>query len=280
MIYWGTGNPGPDWNGDVRRGDNLYTCSLLALDANTGKIRWHFQFTPHDVHDWDATEIPVLFDATLNGRARKLVAMANRNAFYYVLDRENGQFLSATPYVKQTWADGIDEKGRPKVKAGTEPSFEGTLVYPDITGGANWYSPSYSPQTKLFYHTAREVGTTYYKGEPEYKPGTAYTAGGGRRMDGDVAFASVKAWEAATGKMKWEFKLLTPPLAGLLSTAGNLVFGGTEEGSFFALDAETGKPLWDFQLGAAIRANPVSFAVDGRQYVAIAAGAALFVFAL
>jgi alcohol dehydrogenase (cytochrome c) len=280
LIYWGTGNPGPDWNGDVRPGDNLYTCALLALDANTGKIKWHFQFTPHDVHDWDATEVPVLFDATINGRARKLVAMANRNAFYYVLDRENGQFISATQYVKQTWADGIDEKGRPKVKLGTEPSIEGTLVFPDITGGANWYSPSYSPQTKLFYHTAREVATTYYKGEPDYKPGTAYTAGGGRRMDGDVAFAAVKAWEAATGKLRWEFKLLTPPMAGLLSTAGGLVFGGTEEGNFFALDAENGKPLWDMQLGAAIRSNPMSFAVDGKQFVAIPAGSALFVFGL
>jgi alcohol dehydrogenase (cytochrome c) len=280
LVYWGTGNPGPDWNGDVRPGDNLYTCALLAMDADTGKIKWHFQFTPHDVHDWDATEVPVLFDATINGRARKLVAMANRNAFYYVLDRENGQFLSATQYVKQTWSDGIDDKGRPKVRPGTDPSIEGTLVFPDITGGANWYSPSYSPQTKLFYHTAREVATTYYKGEADYKPGTAFTAGGGRRMDGDVAFASVKAWEATTGKPRWEFKLLTPPMAGLLSTAGGLVFGGTEEGNFFALDAENGKPLWDLQLGAAIRSNPMSFAVDGKQYVAIPAGSALFVFGL
>jgi len=280
LIYWGTGNPGPDWNGDERPGDNLYTCALLALDAKDGKIKWHFQFTPHDVHDWDATEIPVLFDAALNGRTRKLVAMANRNAFYYVLDRENGQFLSATQYVKQTWADGIDEKGRPKVKPGTEPSIEGTLVYPDITGGANWFSPSYSPQTKLFYHAAREVGTMYYKGEADYKPGTAFTGGGGRRMDGDVSYGAVRAWEATTGKLKWEFKLLTPPMAGLLSTAGGLVFGGAEEGNFFALDAENGKPIWDLQLGGAIRSNPMSFAVDGKQYVAIAAGSALFVFGL
>jgi len=196
------------------------------------------------------------------------------------LDRENGQFLSATQYVKQTWADGIDEKGRPKVKPGTEPSIEGTLVYPDITGGANWFSPSYSPQTKLFYHAAREVGTMYYKGEADYKPGTAFTGGGGRRMDGDVSYGAVRAWEATTGKLKWEFKLLTPPMAGLLSTAGGLVFGGAEEGNFFALDAENGKPIWDLQLGGAIRSNPMSFAVDGKQYVAIAAGSALFVFGL
>lgn len=280
LLYWGTGNPAPDWNADERPGDNLYTASLLALNPADGKIKWHFQFTPHDVHDWDANEIAVLFDDTINGRARKLVAMANRNAFYYVLDRETGQFLNATQYVKQTWADGIDEKGRPRVRPGTEPSIEGTLVYPDITGGANWFSPSYSPQTKLFYHAAREVGTTYYKGEADYKPGTAFTGGGGRRMDGDEAYGAVRAWEATTGKLKWEFKLLSPPMAGLLSTAGGLVFGGAEEGNIFALDADNGKPLWDFQLGGTIRANPMSFSVDGKQYVALAAGSALFVFGL
>ena len=280
LLYWGTGNPAPDWNGDERPGDNLYTCSLLALNPADGKIKWHFQFTPHDVHDWDSNEIAVLFDATVNGRSRKLVSMANRNAFYYVLDRETGEFITGTPYVRQTWADGLDAKGRPIVRRGTEPSYEGTLVYPDITGGANWYSPSYSPQTKLFYHTAREVGTTYYKGEADYKPGTPFTGGGGRRMDGDEAYAAVRAWEAASGKLKWEFKLLTPPMAGLLSTSGNLVFGGAEEGNFFALDAENGKPLWDLQLGGAIRANPMSFAIDGKQHVAIAAGSALFVFGL
>jgi alcohol dehydrogenase (cytochrome c) len=280
LLYWGTGNPSPDWNADDRPGDNLYTCSLLALNPADGKIKWHFQFTPHDVHDWDSNEIAVLFDDAVNGRPRKLVGMANRNAFYYVLDRETGEFITGNPYVKQTWADGLDAKGRPKVRPGTEPSYEGTLVYPDITGGANWYSPSYSPQTKLFYHMAREVGTTYYKGEADYKPGTPFTGGGGRRMDGDEAYAAVRAWEATTGKLKWEFKLLTPPMAGLLSTAGNLVFGGSEEGNFFALDAENGKPLWDVQLGGAIRANPMSFAIDGKQYVAIAAGSALFVFGL
>ena len=169
---------------------------------------------------------------------------------------------------------------RPKVKPGTEPSIEGTLVYPDITGGANWFSPSYSPQTKLFYHAAREVGTTYYKGEADYKPGTAFTGGGGRRMDGDVSYGAVRAWEATTGKLKWEFKLLSPGFSSLLSTAGGLVFGGTDEGNFFALDADTGKPLWDTQLGANVRGIPVSFAMDGKQYVAIGAGFALFVFGL
>jgi alcohol dehydrogenase (cytochrome c) len=280
LIYWGTGNPGPDWNGDVRPGDNLYTCSLIAVDAADGKIRWHFQFTPHDVHDWDSNEIPVLFDARLDGRLRKLVAMANRNAFYYVLDRETGEFITATPYAKQTWADGLDKKGRPRLVPGKDPSFEGTLVFPNIQGASNWPSPSYSPRTKLFYQAAREMGTHYYKGEAKYTAGEAFVGGGGRAVNGDDAWGAVRALEATTGRLQWEFKLLSPPWTGLLSTAGGLVFGGTEEGNFFALDAESGRPLWDLQLGAAIKANPISFGLDRKQYVAVAAGYGIFVFGL
>jgi alcohol dehydrogenase (cytochrome c) len=280
LVYWGTGNPGPDWNGDLRRGDNLYTCSLLALSPVDGKIKWHFQFTPHDIHDWDSNEIPVLFDATINGRLRKLVAMANRNAFYYLLDRETGEFVSATPYAKQTWAERIDEKGRPIRRPGTEPSVEGTLVFPNIQGASNWPSPSYSPQTKLFYQAAREMGTYFFKGDPQYKAGEPFMAGGGRAVNGDDAWGAIRALEATTGTLKWEFKLVTPPMSGVLATAGGLVFGGTDEGNFFALDAETGKPLWDLQLGGAVRANPISFAVDGKQYVSIAAGYSIFVFGL
>ncbi len=280
LVYWGTGNPGPDWNGDLRPGDNLYTCSLIALNPADGKVKWHFQFTPHDIHDWDANEIPVLFDAGVNGRVRKLVAMANRNAFYYVLDRKTGEFLSATPYAKQTWAERIDAKGRPIRRPGTEPSLEGTLVFPNIQGASNWPSPSYSPHTKLFYQAAREMGTYFFKGESKYTPGEAFVAGGGRAVNGDDAWGAIRALEATTGKLKWEFKLLTPPMSGVLSTAGGLVFGGTDEGNFFALDADTGKPLWDLQLGGAVRANPVSFGVDGKQFVAIAAGYSLFVFGL
>jgi len=280
LIYWGTGNPGPDWNGDLRPGDNLYTCSLIAISPVDGKMKWHFQFTPHDIHDWDANEIPVLFDATIDGRPRKLVAMANRNAFYYVLDRETGQFLSALPYAKQTWAERIDAKGRPVRRSGTAPSVEGTLVFPNIQGASNWPSPSYSPQTRLFYQAAREMGTYFFKGEPQYKPGEPFVAGGGRAVNGDDAWGAIRALESTTGKLKWEFKLVTPPMSGVLSTAGGLVFGGTDEGNFFALDAESGKPLWDTQLGGMIRANPMAFAVDGKEYVAIAAGYGIFVFGL
>jgi alcohol dehydrogenase (cytochrome c) len=280
LLYWGTGNPGPDWNGDVRPGDNLYTCSLLAINPADGKIKWHFQFTPHDVWDWDSNEIPVLFDATIGGRARKLVAMANRNAFYYLLDRATGEFISATPYAKQTWAESIDAKGRPKVRPNTEPSIGGTLVFPSVQGASNWPSPSYSPQTKLFYQNAREMSTYYYKGEAKYVPGQGYTAGGGRHVNGDDAWGAIRALESITGRLKWEFKLLSPSWGGVLSTAGGLVFSGTIEGNFFALDADTGKPLWDIQLGADVHANPISFGIDGKQYVAIAAGNALFVFGL
>jgi alcohol dehydrogenase (cytochrome c) len=280
LLYWTTGNPGPDWNADNRPGDNLYTDSVLALDPDTGKMKWHFQFTPEDVHDWDSNQTVILFEAPVGGRERKLLGQANRNGFYYVLDRETGAFITGVPYAKQTWADGLDPKGRPIRKKGIAPSLEGTLVFPNIQGAANWYSPSYSPQTKLFYQHAREMGTIYYKGAAVYKPGTAFTGGGGRYVNGDDASGAIRALDAVTGKLKWEFPLLSPGFTSLLSTAGGLVFGGTEEGNFIALDAETGKPLWDLQLGGTVRGIPISYAVDGKQYVAIAAGNALFAFGL
>ncbi len=280
LLYWTTGNPAPDWNADNRPGDNLYTDAVLALDPDTGRLKWHFQFTPEDVHDWDANQTVILFEATVGGRERKLLGQANRNGFYYVLDRETGAFVTGVPYAKQTWADGLDPKGRPIRKKGIAPSLEGTLVFPNIQGAANWYGPSYSPQTKLFYQHAREMGTIYYKGDAVYKPGTAFTGGGGRYVNGDDASGAIRALDAVTGKLRWEFPLLSPGFTSLLSTAGGLVFGGTEEGNFIALDAENGKPLWDLQLGGAVRGFPISYAVDGKQYVAIAAGNALFSFAL
>jgi alcohol dehydrogenase (cytochrome c) len=280
LLYWGIGNPAPDFNADDRAGDNLFTCALLALNPADGTIKWHFQFTPRDVHDWDANQIPVLFDASINGRDRKVVAMANRNGFYYVLDRQTGEFLVGTPFVKQTWADGLDAKGRPRVRPGSEPSIEGSLVYPDARGAANWWSPSYSPQTKLFYQAAREAGSVFFKGEYEYKPGTVFAGGGQRELEADEAYGVIRALEATTGKLKWEFKLLTTPRGGVMATAGGLLFGGAEEGNFFALDAENGQPLWEFQLGGGIRTNPIAFAIDGTEYVAISGGSALFVFGL
>jgi alcohol dehydrogenase (cytochrome c) len=280
LLYWGVGNPGPDWNGDVRPGDNLYTCSLVALDATTGRRKWHFQFTPHDVHDWDANQIPVLFDGVVKGRRRKVVAMANRNAFYYLLDRETGEFLLGTPYAKQTWAKGLDPKGRPIVLPGTEPTVEGTLVYPSLQGATNWFSPSYSPKTGLFYVAVREMGAYYFKGEPEYVPGEPFMAGGEQALTGDKAYGAIRALEAETGEKKWEFRLHSPPWSGCLSTAGGLVFGGTNEGQMFALDAVTGEVRWQFHSGGAVRSNPVSFMIDGAQRIAIASGYAIFVFGL
>jgi alcohol dehydrogenase (cytochrome c) len=280
LLYWQTGNPGPDWNGDNRPGDNLYTCSVLALNPDDGTIKWHFQFTPHDTHDWDSNETLVLFDDVVGGRPRKLLAQGNRNGFYYVLDRATGEFVAGKAFVKQTWADGLDPKGRAIAKPGLEPNTEGILVYPSIQGAANWHSPSYSPKTHLFYQAAVEMGTIFYKGEAVYNPTIGFTGGGGRTLNTDDSWSAVRALEATTGQVKWEFKLLSAGRSSLLSTAGQLVFGGTEEGNFFALDAENGKPLWNTQLGGGVRGIPMSFAVDGKQYVAVAAGFALFVYGL
>ena len=280
LLYWGTGNPGPDWNGDVRPGDNLYTCSLVALNATTGELVWHFQFTPHDVHDWDSNQIPVLLDAQFEGRRRKLVAFANRNAFYYLLDRESGQFLHGVPYAKQTWASGLDENGRPLVLPGTEPTEDGNLVYPSLQGSTNWFSPSYSPQTGLLYVSVREMGAYYFKSDVEYQPGKPFMGGGEQALSGDAAYGAIRALDVLTGAKKWEFRMHTPPWAGVLSTAGDLVFSGTNEGNVFALDAHTGAPLWEFQTGGAIRTNPMAFEIEGKQQIAISAGNALFVFGL
>jgi len=280
LVYWGVGNPGPDWNGDVRPGDNLYTCSLVALDADTGRLRWYFQFTPHDTHDWDATHVPVLFDGEIGGRQRKLVAIANRNAFYYVLDRSTGEFLAGRAYAKQTWAHGLDAKGRPIRAPDSEPTEKGALIWPNLNGATIWFSPSYNPQTDLLYVAVREVGAVYFKRDAEYKEGTFYAGGGENELPAEDASGAIRALNAGTGEMRWEFKLHSPAGASVLSTAGGLVFSGTDEGNFYALDARTGKPLWDFQTGGSISSNPISFTMDGRQYVAITADRVLYVFGL
>ena len=282
LLYWGTGNPGPDYNGDEREGDNLYATSLLALDVDTGKLKWHFQFTPHDVHDWDSNHVPVLLDANINGQPRKLVVEANRNGFYYVLDRVTGQFIRAEQYAKQTWAKGIDAKGKPILIPGKDPTPEGNVVYPGMHGGTNWFSPSLDERASAFYLAVREEGTTYYKGTANAPVGQAQFLLGGdiRGIAGVEPTGSIKALDALTGKTRWEFKLHSPPWCGVLATAGGLLFAGTTEGHFLALEATTGKPLWNFQTGGAIFSNPTSFMVDGKQYVTITAGQSLFAFAL
>ncbi|MBZ5693886.1 MAG: PQQ-dependent dehydrogenase, methanol/ethanol family [Acidobacteriia bacterium] len=287
VVYWGTGNPAPDWNGEGRMGDNLFTCSLIALDADSGKMKWYFQFSPHETHDWDSSEPPILFDATVGGKPRKLVALANRNAFYYVLDRVTGEFLTGVPFAKQTWAKGLDAKGRPIKEAPEkiEPSVEGTRVWPSLTGAINWTSPCYSPLTGLFYVNAREGYADYIKGEPKMAPGNSVGViggggGGGRMSSGDDTTTNIRALEATTGKMKWEHKMVGDSWTGTLVTAGGLVFSADAAGNFFALNADTGESLWHLLLGSSVRSNPVSYAVDGKQYIVDSAGNTLFVFSL
>lgn len=282
LLYVGTGNPGPDWNGDVRPGDNLYTDSVVALNPDDGTLQWHFQFTPHDTHDWDAVQVMVLVDREFRGEDRKLLITANRNGFYYVLDRLTGEFLHGREFVKQTWASGLDDSGRPMVLPGTDPSEAGTKVYPMVAGGTNWMSPSYSPDTDLYYVTCREGASMYYKGPAEgHEPGTRFW--GSMFMNEETNhewFGAVRALDPESGRAVWEHRFFQPAWAGLLSTAGNLVFAGTQDGWFKALDAGTGEEKWRLQLGGVVQASPIAYESRGRQRVAIAAGQSIFVFGL
>mgnify|MGYP003388164651 FL=1 len=280
LLYWTTGNPAPDWNGDLRPGDNLFTCAVLALDPDTGEMKWFFQYTPHDTHDWDANQIPVLVDGEFEGQQRKLLALANRNAFYYLLDRETGEYLLGEEYSFQTWSEGIDDNGRPIVIPNTEPMREGNLVWPSLQGATNWFSPSYNPQTEQFFVPNRRMGAIYFKSDVEYVLGMPFLGGGEQPLDGDDASGAILALDVMTGEQQWEFELQTPPWSGVMATAGGLVFGASNEGNFFALDAEDGNPLWFFNTGAHIRTNPMGFSVDGNQRVAIIGGQTLFVFGL
>lgn len=282
LLYWGTGNPNPDWDGELRPGDNLYTGSLIALDPDTGKLRWHFQFTPHDTHDWDANEIPVLADLTVGGRLRKAVIMANRNGFYYVLDRVTGEFLLARPFVNTTWATEIGHDGRPRLLPDQEPTEAGTVTCPDWYGGTNFMSPSFDPMRNLFFVTARETCARFIR-----RP--AMTSGqlGDRSLGGTVQVVpqpkragALRALDPTTGERKWEIPYGDAGWAGVLATASGVVFSGDHEGGFFAADSATGSLLFTYQTGATIFAAPVSYAIDGRQYVAIASGANLTSFAL
>lgn len=280
LLYWGTGNPSPNYNGKSRQGDNLYSDSVIALDAGTGQLKWHFQFLPHDLNDIDSNQIPVLLDANYGGRPRKLMLFANRNAFYYVLDRTNGEFLLAKPFARQNWAKSIDSHGRPLKNLDAQPSEKGAIVYPDDDGSSNWFSPSYSPRTKLFYQNVREKGATYFLTDAQYQPGRLYLGAVKRELTDEEPTGALRAWNALTGERVWEFKLHTPPWCGLMATAGDLVFSGTLEGDFFALDAFTGKLLWRIQTGAEIWSNPISYRFEGKQHIAVASGSALIAFAL
>ena len=281
LIIWGTGNPSPDWNGDNRPGDNLYSDSAIALDADTGKLKWHFQFVPHDVHDWDAVQVPVLVDDEWQGKPRKLVYWAHRGAFYYVLDRETGKFLTGKAFAKQTWAKGLDANGKPIRLPNIDPSVEGTYVWPGVQGATNWYSPSYNPLTKYFYLAVWENRSVYRKGDQEYSPGNRFI-GSVPLIDlpEEPGHGAIRALNPKTGEMIWDYPLHTKPWAGVLSTAGKLVFGGSDEGYFFALDAETGKEVWRMNTGGVIRANPIAYMSQGKQLITIAAGSSIFTFEL
>jgi alcohol dehydrogenase (cytochrome c) len=280
LLFWGTGNPNPDFYGVDRAGDNLYTNSLVALDADTGTLRWHYQFTPHDEHDWDANQVPVLADLNIAGRQRKVVMMTNRNGFFYVLDRATGQFISGKPYVNTTWAKEIGGDGRPIEQPNQRPTATGTTTCPDLYGGTNFMSPSFDPAAGLFYVTARETCMSYTQSAPPAgnQPGTM-TLGGGLRF-GTGGYGALRAIDAATGDRRWELRTPTASWAGVLSTAGGVVFSGTYEGEIFAADSRSGKELWRYALGAPVYTAPVTYMIGDRQYVTIAAGTTVTAFAL
>jgi alcohol dehydrogenase (cytochrome c) len=285
LTYWGTGNPGPDWDGAARLGDNLYSCALIAINPDTGKLVWHYQFSPHNEFDWDATQTPVLTDIEWQGRTRKVLLFANRNGYFYVLDRITGEFMKGQPFVKTNWATGFDAKGRPTPAPGIVPTKEGTLVYPGNQGGTNWYPPSYSPKTGLIYvPTWENSSTTYIKGEepPEFHEGQTFAGlfprAGAR---GEDVYSAVRAIDPKTGEKKWDYRQAAPSTeAGILTTASNVLFSGGRDGAFYALDARDGKMLWQTNLGPSVAAGPMSFAVNGKQYVSIQVGNALFTFGL
>lgn len=297
LTYWGIGNPGPDWNAAQRPGDNLYSDSVVALDIDTGELNWHFQFTPNDGYDYDAVQVPVLVDRPWQGEDRKLMLWANRNGYFYVLDRADGEFLLGKPFVKVNWTSGLDENGRPI----PTPQPEGEPTWPGNQGGTNWYPPSYSPKTDLFYFAAwNDYATIYQSIEQEYEPGSAFLGGGftvrapvrgaptigiGRtspinNWTDEVGYGSLKAVDPDTGEAVWTFDQFDVSDSGMLTTATNLLFTGGREGYFHAIDAENGAVLWKIGLGGQIVMAPVTFMVDGVQYVTVVSGHAMSTFAL
>jgi len=284
IVYWGTSNPAPDFVGDTRPGDDLYTDCVLAIDADTGKLKWYFQFTPHDLFDYDATETPVLLDVTVDGQVRRLLVEANRNGFFYILDRVNGKFLSATGFVqKLNWAKGIDEHGRP-IRTDLKPTPQGTRICPSMLGATNWFSPSYNPSTHLFYFLALEDCEIYFAAvqREAYHPGLTYYSTGTERIASEPGQKILLAFDVLSGKEVWRYPQVGRGMSwgGTLTTAGGLVFFGDDSDGFEAVDARTGQPLWHFNTGQMLHASPMSYAVDGVQYVVIAAGSDLFSFAL
>jgi len=294
LTYWGIGNPGPDWNGDKRAGENLYSDCVVALDVDTGELKWYYQFTPHDDFDFDSVQVPVLANMQWQGRDRKVMLWGNRNGFFYVLDRTNGQYMLGKPFAKVTWTTGLDERGRPMRQANMEPTPQGTRIYPGNLGATNWYSPSYSPETGLFYLSVWDnYSSVYGKADSDYVEGRLYMGGAPRNVvpllmqpaptlqrREDEGYGAVRAIDPRTGERKWEFKMTDVTDAGILTTASGLLFSGGRDGNFYALDAKTGALLWRTQLGGPIAAGPMSYSINGRQFIAINAGTTMYVFAV
>jgi alcohol dehydrogenase (cytochrome c) len=274
-LYWGTGNPNPDYYGDDRKGDNLYTCSLIAIDPDTGQLKWYYQFTPHDLHDWDSNHVPVLADLTIAGQRHKVVMVANRNGFFYVLDRVTGKVLLGKPFTDTTWARELGPDGHPIV---LNDGSKGCL--PDNWGGTNFMPPSFDPALRLFFVTARETCATFVPEHQVITPGR-FSLSGTVRRDLDKAYGALRAIDPTTGERRWEFKFQTPSFSGVLSTASGVVFDGDNEGNFMAFDSRTGKNLWHYQTGSPIWGGaPMTYMLDDRQYVVIGSGSNITAFAL
>jgi alcohol dehydrogenase (cytochrome c) len=283
LSYWPTGNPFPDFYGGKREGDNLYSNSVVALDATSGEMKWYFQFTPHDTHDWDANEQLVLIDGEYKGRKRKLMLHADRNGFYYVLDRETGEFLHGIPFVERLdWATGLDENGRPIEVPNMEPSPGGIKVCPSVRGATNWMSPSINPKIGLLYVVTLEQCDIYTGSAKEAIPSTGFRGTGGEQIPAEPGKFYLRALDAKSGEIKWEYPMPGPARmwAGTVSTEGGLVFSGDDDGSLVALDARSGEDLWHFPMGNTIFASPMTYMTEGKQFVTIATATDIFTFAL
>jgi alcohol dehydrogenase (cytochrome c) len=281
-LYWTVGNPGPDLIGDDRLGDNLYTDSVVALDPRSGELKWHFQFTPHDVWDYDAQETPALVDAVWQGQPRKLLIQANRNGFFYVLDRTSGEFLSGWQFAKDvTWASGLDANGRPRRVPGMEPSVDGKRVCPSLTGATNWYSTSFNPVTRLYYVQTEDKCGLFTRVDMAWAAGRGYM-GGSFAPAPEPAQRVLRAIDIFSGSTAWELPQVgrTGSWGGVLSTVTGLVIFGEDGGALMAADASTGASLWSFQANARWHASPMSYLFDDQQYIAVANGSTILAFGL
>lgn len=284
IVYWPTGNPAKEYNGDDRKGDNLYASCILALDRQSGRLKWYYQFTPHDLWDWDATQTSVLVDTEWQGAVRPLLLHANRNGFFYVFDRKEGALLLATPFVRNlTWASGIGADGRPIRLPNQEPSAAGTKVCPSQDGATNWFSPSFNPATGLYYVQTFEKCSIYTKSDQgEWERGKSYLGGSQRTAPEPTPARVLKALDIRTGAVRWELPQPGPAVSwgGTLSTATGLVLFGEEGGALVAVDAASGAPLWSFATNQTWKASPMTYMFDGSQYVAVAAGSTIIAFAI